>query len=590
MWIGEEDVEAAIILSIDDLGFNQPTAPYTQSPAAFEEYLRPIIDRLKQIDPQAGASIFACETDTETPLLQTFLQEKLSIEAHTADHPVPFFKQEEPVHPTVKETLINQVFDSVANINRIPGHTAVAFRMPGCDARNTVSPRLFTEILNQKSRAGDGLQIDSSIFMLYTEADPDLKKRWLIDRNGHKRFEKFLTCIPWCNHYVNYIANYPYPYVVAGQVWEFPVTIPGDAHGILFYKKKSPDTVEDWKAALDATVHKQGLMTICFHPKHFIWASQIVDLIDYAHKTYGARVKFLSYAQALERINTHALGGPPLKTKNHSDNGVRLLDVNADGFMDVIVANQQKQETRVWRPSEKKWDASPFPTTLTTSKPGSDHYIPRERFFTATTNGYAGVLVADQNESQLWRFNGQHWLPDLQAWPVMINDQPIFTLRQGRDGGVRFRDVNGDQLSDLIVNNETQNTIFLWNPSQHQWTPASFSLPAHSCIVDKQGRDAGLRFADINRDGHDDLVLSNEQSTWVHLFDSTTPGWHREIEHAAHTIPPITREGKLNGVWFREDEMILLNEKTWKYSNLIHRVNWQQTLPDLFTPSSDRNH
>ena len=39
--------------------------------------------------------------------------------------------------------------------------------------------------------------------------------------------------------------------------------------------------------------------------------------------------------------------------------------------------------------------------------------------------------------------------------------------------------------------------------------PSSLHLPADIAIVDAEGRDGGLRFVDLNHDTFDDLVFSN---------------------------------------------------------------------------------
>ena len=46
-WVGEPGVEAVVILAVDDM----------QSPAPYETFLRPILQRLKQIDERAPVSI-----------------------------------------------------------------------------------------------------------------------------------------------------------------------------------------------------------------------------------------------------------------------------------------------------------------------------------------------------------------------------------------------------------------------------------------------------------------------------------------------------------------------------------------------------
>src|SRR3954465_4479528 len=78
-WVGEEGVEAVVILAIDDM----------RDPAKYETVLRPILSRLKQIDGRAPVSIMTNQVKPDDPRLAAWLKEGLSLEVHTIDHPCP---------------------------------------------------------------------------------------------------------------------------------------------------------------------------------------------------------------------------------------------------------------------------------------------------------------------------------------------------------------------------------------------------------------------------------------------------------------------------------------------------------------------
>src|SRR5207302_5320723 len=78
-WVGEEGVEAVVILAIDDMRGHE----------RWETFLRPILRRLQQIDGRAPVSIMTCQIDPQDPHLQTWLREGVSLETHTIDHPCP---------------------------------------------------------------------------------------------------------------------------------------------------------------------------------------------------------------------------------------------------------------------------------------------------------------------------------------------------------------------------------------------------------------------------------------------------------------------------------------------------------------------
>src|SRR5581483_1700998 len=113
-WVGEEGVEAVVILGIDDMRGHEK----------WETFLRPILDRLKKIDGRAPVSIMTCTIDPKHPHLQTWLKEGLSLETHTIDHPCPILKGGSLA--TAKSTYDR----CVELLGEVPGNLPVAFRVP----------------------------------------------------------------------------------------------------------------------------------------------------------------------------------------------------------------------------------------------------------------------------------------------------------------------------------------------------------------------------------------------------------------------------------------------------------------------------
>src|SRR5207247_1419109 len=107
---------------------------------------------------------------------------------------------------------------------------------------------------------------------------------------------------------------------------------------------------------------------------------------------------------------------------------------------------------------------------------------------------------------------------------------------------------------ELIVSNETQNAVFGWSSGQGRWSALGFGLPAGASLVDGKGNDAGARFVDLDEDGSDDVVGSNDQGSLIALFDSLKSGWSRTVMKVkagdAGTLPKIVRAGTNNGAWF----------------------------------------
>src|SRR5262249_29504694 len=138
------------------------------------------------------------------------------------------------------------------------------------------------------------------------------------------------------------------------------------------HKPNHPVTVRDWKAALDAIVRKQGTFTMVFHPHGWIRNDQIIDLIDHAVEKYGKKVKFLTFREAQERLDRHLPGGQPRRAADGQDNGGRLLDVNNDGYIDVVVGNEKVRQTRIWSPKTRSWAVSAFPVAVVTAGDGGN--------------------------------------------------------------------------------------------------------------------------------------------------------------------------------------------------------------------------
>ena len=66
----------------------------------------------------------------------------------------------------------------------------------------------------------------------------------------------------------------------------------------------------------------------------------------------------------MDRLTEHLLAGQPLRATDGSDNGVRLLDLNDDGYLDVVIGNGQLQQTRIWDPDQMAWEETSFPVRI----------------------------------------------------------------------------------------------------------------------------------------------------------------------------------------------------------------------------------
>ncbi len=649
-WVGEEGVDAVVILSIDDM----------RETAKYETFLRPILNRLKQIDGRAPVSIMAnalvaasresaanfptqhaaLSRDAATQL-QSWLKEGLSIECHTISHPCPLCQKGD------FQFASTNYHACVDLLNSIPGNQPVAFRMPCCDSMNSPSPRFFAEIFNRTSPPGNFLGIDSSVMVVLTTNDTSLPRELVLDADGRERFRKYLpgdqraASVPLASppnrqqdaggtlprvsmgSFTTTIEDYPYPYVIGKQCWEFPAIVPSDWEANNLHAPNNPKTIEDWERALDAIVLKQGVMTFIFHPHGWIKPEQMVEFIDYAVTKYGKRVKFLNFKEAQERLNKNI--GELRTTKPWGDNGVRLVDVNNDGFLDVIEASgfkdgTNRQFTRVWQPTltrEGYWSEKSFPYRLSHAS---------AQFGILSSNGLPTVLwlggMFDSASESSHSFNGAEWqyhrnqflapeaLKDMyRGFPTNLTPRPAANP-WATDRGFRLRDLDHDGVCELIFGSADYTAVGKWE--SNRWRKLDYTLPPGTSIVDAQGRDAGLRFVDVDGDGYDDILFSNHERYSLHLFRKDSrdlrlkSGWSDEIISGPRVnaltdpIPPIVRSAGVsparasdvasatgrqdagapgnNGVWFKNGTMWIQNEDTAHLPDKVDRRTFKQLL------------
>jgi putative membrane-bound dehydrogenase-like protein len=566
-WVGEEGVEAVVVLAIDDMRGHEK----------WEKFLRPILQRLKRIDGRAPVSIMTCSIDPKEPHLQKWLKEGLSLETHTFDHPCPLLCDG---NLAKAKATYNKCVDLLANV---PGSKPVAFRVPCCDSLNTPSPRFYAEIFNKTTPRGNFLSLDSSVFNVISANDPKLPRALVLERDGSERFRKYL---PRDRSFVNTIEDYPYPYVLGRLCWEFPCVTPSDWSAHHYHRSSNPVTIRDWKAALDATVIKQGTFNLVFHPHGWIRAEQIVDFIDHAVSKHGKKVKFLTFRECDERLTKNLLGGQRLRAANGQDNGVRLIDVDNDGYLDVVIGNENVRQTRVWSPKTRSWTVTNFPVQLIIVGQEGDRSEAGARFGVVRPDGRPTLLMRNEKTAGAWHFDGGKWVEDKTLLAGLeLDGRPIFTGRDGRDRGVRLRDLDRDGCCELIVSNDKQQAIFSWKPAKKRWEKLPFALPSGTSLVDAGGKDRGLRFVDIDEDGHDDVIMSNEDGYALYLFTSMKDGWSRRVllgkRGDVTALPPISLKGTNAGAWFHSRHLWVQNENTNLHTDHVERRSFNEMLASV---------
>ena len=266
-------------------------------------------------------------------------------------------------------------------------------------------------------------------------------------------------------------------------------------------------------------VIKQGVFDLVFHPYGWIKPEQVVELIDHAVAKHGKKVKFLTFREALERLNKNLLLGQPLAPENGEELGrATLLDIDGDAYLDLVISDRNGIRSRGWRPIDGAWSEAP---ALPGSGGKSVRSIPLFMLIGHTV--------------------GFSFLPD-----------GIRTLKS------RTLDIDGDGRCEQItagLEGIVMPIRLLQQPPPNGQPllpePLGFGLPPGARLLDDKGRDAGLRFIDLDEDGQLDVDFSNDQEYGIYLFDSPKRGWTRKVMAGKAgepgALPKIVRDGTNNG-------------------------------------------
>lgn len=216
------------------------------------------------------------------------------------------------------------------------------------------------------------------------------------------------------------------------------------------------------------------------------------------------------------------------------DNGVRLADVNGDGRPDLLQGSTTGNpliplnQFNAWINTGAGWQVNGAyapPAEFVTADGGAAFHDAGTRIVDLNADGRADIVrgysYAGANRYGAWINNGNGWA----SAPTFSPPAP-FTLKDGDgyvyDTGLRIADLNGDGKPDLV------RATYDWNGSYHgAWintaagwaSNGAYAPPAGVEFVYhtpewRAGLDAGLRIADFDGDGRDELMQGyNELGT-----------------------------------------------------------------------------
>ncbi len=237
-------------------------------------------------------------------------------------------------------------------------------------------------------------------------------------------------------------------------------------------------------------------------------------------------------------------------TQNGIDMGTRDVDINGDGFPDIIRFYRDATGTTIKRvylnnkvdgwTLQSSWDWTYF------TVPFSEYYAVGDsnarndngvRFADVNGDALTDVLIGyDGNGSsdtqKIYINYGAGWSYD-SSWVLPVYFTRYYSSRVW-DNGVRIADINGDGLPDLVSAqwnaSSTLSTVFL-NTGSGWSTTTSWVMPrAFTGAYDgvHQGKDLGTQLVDVNGDGLTDVVhglkstiFGNSKNTYL----NTGSGW-----------------------------------------------------------------
>ena len=273
----------------------------------------------------------------------------------------------------------------------------------------------------------------------------------------------------------------------------------------------------------------------------------LIDIIKADGSNSSQNQSWINNGSGWERNDSWNLPNFVVNSQKH-DLGVRFIDFNGDGFTDIVRGDGSSLR-RSWQNLGNGWsnDNDSWHLPPNAHPVGEGVYERGVRFTDLNGDGLPDIIIANSNLNETWINNGSGWEQD-NSW--RIPPSAIFVIYgPPKDQGIRLADVNDDGLVDLVKGRDNENrTTWLNNGSGWVEDP-SWTIPAGAYFVDPDsGEDEGVRFADINGDNLVDMVQrkgENIQKTWINNGNGWTRNDSWGVPSKAYFI---SNNGTNNGV------------------------------------------
>jgi RHS repeat-associated protein len=258
------------------------------------------------------------------------------------------------------------------------------------------------------------------------------------------------------------------------------------------------------------------------------------------------------------------------------DQGVRFGDINGDGWVDFVKAYQGSAsgENGVYiNQKNGSWvkDSSyTVPVTFVFEEP-LDYFVRDQgtRLIDINGDGFADLVHATENHGSVdqyvylndadgtgWSYTSDYHIPVgfITYVPESLTSSSSFPT----DRGVEFADMNNDGLLDFVKNyqgeNDSSATGYIpngvyFNQGDGTWSRSSGYNPYYAFAWTNTFGitvDAGLRLHDINSDGLPDLVYSSKTGSSLNddVYLNTGSSW---IQDSSYSLPIYYVDSGYNG-------------------------------------------
>lgn len=236
----------------------------------------------------------------------------------------------------------------------------------------------------------------------------------------------------------------------------------------------------------------------------------------------------------------------PLGADGAPDQGARFLDINGDGKVDFVNAGWDATNRHVWFNTGTGWSRTD-PTSQTTPAAwdvpdkvsNSSGSSAGGIFVDIDGDGRPDLVESNSDKNGVYHNTPNGWSAFDSSWalPVTINDGT------GADNGVRFVDLNGDGLPDLLVGRAKADldaqgnfqwiTYGAWLNTGSGWQDATLQYGPKEPLVRDSYPVWGVELTDVNGDGLTDFVCNHltGTTTYKETWLNKGNGWYRKSEY-----------------------------------------------------------